>query len=94
LGTQLFDRTGLAEPKVVPGATSQQPVTSYLSMRTTFSTTFADAAYDGFDRLLAWQPIEAGYISGDLLIVPFAEKSFLFISNELNVLNMLLSYKG
>ena len=74
---QLLGRANfrLTEQKVVPGATSQRPGTSYLSMRTTFSTTFANAAYDGFDRLLAWQPIEAGYISGDLLIVPFAEKS-------------------
>lgn len=40
----------------------------------TLATRFEDAVYNGFDRLLHWQPMEAGYIAGGLLIVPMVHK--------------------
>lgn len=48
--------------------------TSYLSLRTTFSSRFEDAAYNGFHELLDWGPFQPGYTSGGLLIVPLADK--------------------
>ncbi len=64
----------LTEPKAKTGETDRQRQTSYLSMRASFAKAFANAAYDSFDRLLDWQPIQRGYISGGLLIVPFDGK--------------------
>ncbi|HCI78157.1 MAG TPA: helicase, partial [Ktedonobacter sp.] len=42
--------------------------------RSNTSSQFEDAAYDGFHRLLDWKPVQHGYISGGLLIVPLADK--------------------
>ncbi len=53
---------------------SRTTPTSYLSLLTTFSSRFEDAAYNGFHRLLDWEPLQFGYISGGLLIVPLADK--------------------
>lgn len=50
-------------------------ITSYLAMRVTFSSRFANAVYDNFAQLLAWEPLEVGYIASGLLIVPATEKA-------------------
>ena len=65
-----------------------QPTTTYLTMHQTFSKKFEDAVFNGFDRLLKWEPIELGYVSGGLLIVPFdnrmmQEKYLLQLDNKL-----------
>lgn len=54
----------------------QPPLTTYLAMRATFSAKFANTVHDSFDKLLSWEPLEVGYITGGLLIVPFGDKSF------------------
>ena len=64
----------LTEPKAKPGEGDRLGQTSYLSMRTSFAKSFANAAYDSFDKLLDWQPLQRGYIAGGLLIVPFDGK--------------------
>src|SRR6185312_10755134 len=52
----------------------EQRVSTYLSTRISFASRFEDAIYNGFHKLLDWEPMELGYISGGLLIVPFADK--------------------
>ncbi len=64
----------LSSPAVEPRTSPATAPTSYLSLLTTFSSRFEDAAYNGFDRLLDWEPFQNGYISSGLLIVPLAEK--------------------
>ncbi len=48
---------------------------SYLRLIPTFSDAFVDAAQKGFDQLLLQPPMERGYVSGGLLIVPIINKS-------------------
>jgi len=47
----------------------------YLALIPSFSDDFADAVHKGFDRLLQQPPLERGYVSGGLLIVPIVQKS-------------------
>jgi hypothetical protein len=47
---------------------------TYLSQLPTFTTRFTDAVYNGLDRLLAWDPLEPGYLAGSALIVPAGQK--------------------
>ena len=72
---------GNARIRLVPTSTRQkhdereQVRQSYLSLIPTFSEDFADAARKGFQHLLEWPPLERGYLTGGILIVPISEYS-------------------
>lgn len=45
---------------------------SYLSLRESFTTQFKKLVNNGFEGLLSFTPIETGYISGSLIVIPVA----------------------
>lgn len=48
---------------------------SYLNLLPTFTQSFIAATRKGFQHLLALPPLEKGYLSGNLLVVPIGNKS-------------------
>jgi hypothetical protein len=73
LGQGDFD---FSPPREKKSATreEQQKLVTYLSLLSTMTTRFTDAAYNGLHHLLAWKPIEPGYLAGGLLIVSAGQK--------------------
>lgn len=47
---------------------------SYLNLLNHFEHTFVSALQRGFDELLTLEPLQTGYLSGSLLIVPLADR--------------------
>jgi hypothetical protein len=64
----------LSTPKEKQQQTRQEQASTYLTLLPTFTTRFTDAVYNGLHHLLAWGPIEPGYLAGGLLIVPADQK--------------------
>jgi hypothetical protein len=64
----------LSTPKEKQQQRRQEQISTYLTLLPTFTTRFTDAAYNGLHHLLAWEPIEPGYLAGSLLIVPAGQK--------------------
>ncbi len=52
----------------------QSNASTYLTLLSTMTTRFTDAAYNGLHSLLDWKPIEPGYLAGGLLIVSAGQK--------------------
>jgi hypothetical protein len=64
----------LSTPKEKQQQTRQEQTSTYLTLLPTFTTRFTDAVYNGLHHLLAWKPIEPGYLAGGLLIVSAEQK--------------------
>lgn len=75
---ELFGQADLrvtnTSPPTTVKAMYQHPAATYLALRTSFSSKFEDAVFNGLHKLLEWEPMELGYISGGLLIVPIINK--------------------